>query len=186
MRVPTCARSIRSGSRRSAGETLPLSQLARVEFSSAPTEIHRYNRERAVTINADVKQRLQHGSRDARRCWSGSTRWSGRAATRYVPGGELETRTESFGGLQSALHHRAARHHRDPRAGVRQLQEHADRAHRRPVRHRRRHPAAGLTGNTISFTADDRLHRSHRHRDQELDPAGRLHQSSARGRRAAR
>lgn len=38
-----------------SGDTLPLAQLARVEFSSAPTEIHRYNRERAVTIDADVK-----------------------------------------------------------------------------------------------------------------------------------
>src|SRR4030095_14670852 len=38
-----------------SGATLPLAQLARVEFSSAPTEIHRYNRERAVTIDADVK-----------------------------------------------------------------------------------------------------------------------------------
>ncbi|HYM34087.1 MAG TPA: efflux RND transporter permease subunit, partial [Steroidobacteraceae bacterium] len=37
------------------GQVLPLSQLARLEFASAPTQIHRYNRDRAVVIDAQVK-----------------------------------------------------------------------------------------------------------------------------------
>ncbi|MGH8178716.1 MAG: efflux RND transporter permease subunit [Steroidobacter sp.] len=84
------------------GETLPLSQLARVEFSAAPTQIDRYNRARAVTINAeiqsgyntdrvtsDVLQRLDQ------------MQWP--RGYSYVPGGELESRNESFGGLQTAM-----------------------------------------------------------------------------------
>jgi hypothetical protein len=81
---------------------LPLAQLARVEFSSAPTEIRRYNRERSVTINADVQtgyntDRVTKAVIAAARPDELAARYS------YVPGGELETRTESFGSLQSAL-----------------------------------------------------------------------------------
>ena len=43
-----------------------------------------------------------------------------------------------------------------------------------------------LTGNTLSFTAMIGFDRADRHRDQELDPAGRLHQPAARTGRAAR
>src|SRR4029079_6622404 len=80
------------------GGNLPLAQLPRVEFSSAPTEIRRYNRERSVTINADVQtgyntdrvtkavmQRLDRVSRPRR----------------YLlrPGGQLEKHTESVRAL---------------------------------------------------------------------------------------
>jgi multidrug efflux pump subunit AcrB len=39
-----------------SGTTLPLSQLATLRFEKAPTQIQRYNRERAVTIDADVRR----------------------------------------------------------------------------------------------------------------------------------
>ena len=39
-----------------SGATLPISQLAQLEFEKAPTQIQRYNRERAVTIDADVQR----------------------------------------------------------------------------------------------------------------------------------
>jgi multidrug efflux pump subunit AcrB len=83
------------------GATLPLSQLARVEFSSAPTEIHRYNRARAVIIDAEV----QHGYNTDKVTSDVLARLDQMEWPRgysYVPGGELETRTESFAGLQSA------------------------------------------------------------------------------------
>src|SRR5690606_32182482 len=39
-----------------SGATLPLSQLATLEFERAPTQIQRYNRERAVTIDSEVER----------------------------------------------------------------------------------------------------------------------------------
>jgi multidrug efflux pump subunit AcrB len=85
-----------------SGETLPLAQLARVEFSSAPTEIRRYNRERSVTINADV-QTGYNTDRVTKAAMERLDRMNWPRGYSYVPGGELETRTESFGSLQSAL-----------------------------------------------------------------------------------
>jgi multidrug efflux pump subunit AcrB len=84
------------------GATLPLSQLARVEFTSAPTQIHRWNRERAVTINADVKSGY-NTDRVTKAVLDRLDQMQWPRGYSYVPGGELETRTESFGGLQSAL-----------------------------------------------------------------------------------
>jgi multidrug efflux pump subunit AcrB len=83
------------------GATLPLSQLAQVEFSAAPTQIDRFNRSRAVTINAEVK----HGFNTDRVTDEVLTRLNQMQWPRgysYVPGGELESRAESFGGLQAA------------------------------------------------------------------------------------
>ena len=84
------------------GRTLPLAQLARVEFSSAPTEIRRYNRQRAVTIDADVKDGY-NTDRVTQAVLDRLDRMQWPRGYSYVPGGELETRTESFGSLQSAL-----------------------------------------------------------------------------------
>jgi multidrug efflux pump subunit AcrB len=84
------------------GETLPLSQLAQVEFSSAPTEIHRYNRERAVMIDADV-QNGYNTDRVTQDVIERLERMQWPRGYSYVLGGEAETRAESFGGLQSAM-----------------------------------------------------------------------------------
>ena len=48
-------RSSRCVSPRMSGTTLPLSQLATLEFEKAPTLIQRFNRERAMTIDADAQ-----------------------------------------------------------------------------------------------------------------------------------
>jgi multidrug efflux pump subunit AcrB len=85
----------------SSGESLPVSQLANMRFSSAPTEIHRYNRERAVIINAEVL----NGFNTDRVTQAVLTRLNQMGWPRgysYVPGGELESRAESFGGLEVA------------------------------------------------------------------------------------
>lgn len=85
----------------STGQTLPLSQLARLQFSAAPTQIHRYNRDRAVVISAQV-----HSGYNTDKVTSAvlqsldQMQWP--RGYHYAPGGELESRTESFGGLQSA------------------------------------------------------------------------------------
>jgi CzcA family heavy metal efflux pump len=83
------------------GETLPLSQLARVQFSSAPTQIHRFNRERAVIINAEV-QSGYNTDKVTTDVLARLDQMEWPRGYQYVPGGELETRAESFGGLQSA------------------------------------------------------------------------------------
>ena len=84
-----------------SGATLPLSQLAEVQFIAAPTQIDRYNRARAVTINAEV----QNGYNTDRVTTEVLRRLDEMQWPRgysYVPGGELESRAESFGGLQAA------------------------------------------------------------------------------------
>jgi len=80
------------------GESLPVSQLASVEFASAPTEIHRYNRERAVIINAEVQNGF-NTDRVTQAVLARLDQMSWPRGYSYVPGGELESRTESFGGL---------------------------------------------------------------------------------------
>jgi multidrug efflux pump subunit AcrB len=83
------------------GESLPVSQLASMKFSSAPSEIHRFNRERAVIINAEVL----NGFNTDRVTQGVLTRLNQMEWPRgysYVPGGELESRAESFGGLEVA------------------------------------------------------------------------------------
>src|SRR5215831_14420991 len=84
------------------GQLLPLNQLARLEFASAPTQIHRYNRDRAVVIDAQVK----HGYNTAKVTNAVLERLDQMHWPRgysYVPGGELESRKESFGGLGAAM-----------------------------------------------------------------------------------
>jgi multidrug efflux pump subunit AcrB len=84
------------------GQVLPLSQLARIEFASAPTQIHRYNRDRAVVIDAQVR----NGFNTAKVTNAVLERLDQMPWPRgysYVPGGELESRKESFGGLGAAM-----------------------------------------------------------------------------------
>ena len=81
---------------------LPASQLAELKFSSAPTRIQRFMRERAVTINAQVL-----------------TGWNNAAVTsavkqqldgfdwprgyRYELGGEAEASSNAFSGIGVAI-----------------------------------------------------------------------------------
>jgi multidrug efflux pump subunit AcrB len=84
------------------GQVLPLSQLARLEFASAPTQIHRYNRERAVVIDGQVKNGYNTGKvTNAVLAKLDKMPWP--RGYSYVPGGELESRNESFGGLGAAM-----------------------------------------------------------------------------------
>jgi multidrug efflux pump subunit AcrB len=83
------------------GATLPLSQLAQIEFSAAPTQIDRFNRSRAVTINAEVQQGF-NTDRVTDEVLQRLNEMQWPRGYSYVPGGELESRAESFGGLQAA------------------------------------------------------------------------------------
>lgn len=84
-----------------SGATLPISQLAQMEFAGAPTQIDRYNRSRAVTINAEV-QNGYNTDRVTADVLSRLDQMQWPRGYSYVPGGELESRAESFGGLQAA------------------------------------------------------------------------------------
>ncbi|ACB73797.1 efflux RND transporter permease subunit [Opitutus terrae] len=85
-----------------SGAYLPLAQLARLQFESAPPVIQRFNRERSATVTAlvadgfNVDQLTRRTGRELERLsWPTGTRWEF--------GGEVESRSESFGGLGSAV-----------------------------------------------------------------------------------
>ena len=85
-----------------SGRYVPMSQLASLEMESAPPLIQRYNRERTVTVTSYVKtgyltDRVTQAV-DARLA---QERWP--AGYRYEFGGEVESRSESFAGLNTAI-----------------------------------------------------------------------------------
>jgi multidrug efflux pump subunit AcrB len=83
------------------GEILPLSQLASVEFTSAPATIDRFNRSRAVTIDAQVTNGF-NTDRVTNAVLQRLDQMQWPRGYYYVPGGEAETRAESFGGMKVA------------------------------------------------------------------------------------
>jgi multidrug efflux pump subunit AcrB len=84
------------------GALLPLSQLATPVFERAPTLIQRYNRERAVTIDAAVERGQNTAKLTAavvRRL--DAVDWP--RGYHYALGGEAESSAESFGGIGTAI-----------------------------------------------------------------------------------
>ena len=167
-----------------SGETLPLSQLATVEFTSAPAAIDRFNRDRAVTINAEVANGY-NTDRVTSDLIARLDQMQWPRGYYYVPGGELESRTESFGGLQTAIIIALL-----GIIAILVLEFGSFKStlivlSRGTLRHRRRHRLARADGQHGLIHRDDRLHRPYRHRDEELDPARRLHQPAARAGHAA-
>jgi multidrug efflux pump subunit AcrB len=91
VRVPTAS-----------GGILPVSQLASLRFQQAPTQIERYNRERAATINAEVER----GFNTARVTAAVVKRLNAMSWPRdyrYALGGEAESSQEAFGGIGTAI-----------------------------------------------------------------------------------
>jgi multidrug efflux pump subunit AcrB len=85
-----------------SGAQLPLSQLAHPVFERAPTVIQRFNRQRSVTINAEVLP----GQNTARITAAVVKRLDAMAWPRgyhYLLGGEAESSAESFAGIGSAI-----------------------------------------------------------------------------------
>jgi multidrug efflux pump subunit AcrB len=85
-----------------SGATLPLSQLATVEFERAPTLIQRFNRERAMTIDADaakgynVAQLTKQITKQL-----DAMQWP--RGYHYSLGGEKEASQKAFGGIGIAI-----------------------------------------------------------------------------------
>ncbi len=85
-----------------SGATLPVSQLATLEFEKAPTQIARYNRERSVSVESDVRR----GYNTAKVTGDVVKRldamnWP--RGYRYALGGEAQTSQEAFGGIGTAI-----------------------------------------------------------------------------------
>ncbi len=85
-----------------SGATLPLSQLATLEFEKAPTQIQRYNRERSVTIDSEVQRGFNTAkvTADVVRQLD-QMDWP--RGYRYVLGGEAQSSEESFAGIGTAI-----------------------------------------------------------------------------------
>ncbi|MFM7799172.1 MAG: efflux RND transporter permease subunit, partial [Planctomycetota bacterium] len=84
-----------------SGETLPLSQVAKIELEPAPVLISRYARERAVTVTAQVERGLNSGKITADVVDKlDEIEWP--RGYRYVLGGDAEAGAESFAGIGTA------------------------------------------------------------------------------------
>jgi multidrug efflux pump subunit AcrB len=84
------------------GATLPISQLATLQFVRAPIQIQRYNRERASTIDSDV----QRGFNTAKVTAEVVRRLNAMTWPRgyhYALGGEAQSSDEAFGGIGAAI-----------------------------------------------------------------------------------
>jgi len=85
-----------------SGALLPLSQLAALKFEKAPVVIQRYDRERSVTIDADVQAGYNTAkvTADVRRELDAMD-WP--RGYHYKLGGEAESSQEAFGGIGIAI-----------------------------------------------------------------------------------
>ncbi|HEX6396436.1 MAG TPA: efflux RND transporter permease subunit, partial [Steroidobacteraceae bacterium] len=84
------------------GSTLPLSQLATLEFEKAPTLIQRFNRERAMTIDADAQDGYNVGELTQEITEQlNAMQWP--RGYHYSLGGEKEASQKAFGGIGIAI-----------------------------------------------------------------------------------
>lgn len=85
-----------------SGALLPLAQLATLEFEKAPVVIQRYDRERAVTIDADVQAQYNTArvTTEVRKQLDAMA-WP--RGYHYRLGGEAESSQEAFGGIGIAI-----------------------------------------------------------------------------------
>lgn len=84
------------------GATLPISQLATLEFARAPIQIQRYNRERAATIDSDV-QRGYNTAKVTAEVVKRLNAMSWPRGYHYALGGEAQSSEEAFGGIGTAI-----------------------------------------------------------------------------------
>ncbi len=82
------------------GGSVPLSQLATLEFAKSPTRIQRHKRERAVVISAWTETGYVTDN-VTRAAIAGLNRIDWPRGYRFEAAGEVEARTESFGDLTS-------------------------------------------------------------------------------------
>jgi len=84
------------------GVQIPLSHIARIEFSDSPTLIQHYNRERSITLSASVKTGF-NTDRVSKQVLEKINNLKLPDGYRIIPAGEIESRRESFAGIWSAI-----------------------------------------------------------------------------------
>ncbi len=84
------------------GGQIPLSQLATLEFSHSPTQVQRYDRERAVEITAQTENGY-NTDKVTQALIAKLDAFDWPRGYHYNLGGEVESREESFGGLSAAI-----------------------------------------------------------------------------------
>ena len=85
-----------------SGAQVPLSQLARIEFISSPTLIQHYNRERSMTVAASVLAGY-NTDKVTKEILGKVNQIRMPDGFKLIPAGEIESRTESFGGIGTAI-----------------------------------------------------------------------------------
>ena len=85
-----------------AGGALPLGQVAQLRFEPTPAKLRHYNKERSVTVTAQVRTGF-NTDRVTKQILAQLETLHLPAGVRLVPAGEIESRSESFGGLGLAL-----------------------------------------------------------------------------------
>jgi multidrug efflux pump subunit AcrB len=81
---------------------VPLAQLAQLDFEPSPTTLRHYNKERSVTVTANVRDGF-NTDRLTKQVLAQLAQTKLPDGVRFMPAGELESRQESFGGLGMAI-----------------------------------------------------------------------------------
>lgn len=85
-----------------SGAQVPLSQLARIEFSNSPTLIQHYNNERSMTVSSSVITGY-NTDKVTKKILRKVEELRLPENFRLIPAGEIESRRESFEGIGSAI-----------------------------------------------------------------------------------
>jgi multidrug efflux pump subunit AcrB len=84
------------------GSQIPLSQLARIEFSSSPTLIQHYDKKRSITVSSFV-QTGYNTDKVTKQILSKVKKLRLPEGFQVIPSGEIESRKESFDGIGTAI-----------------------------------------------------------------------------------
>ncbi|MGQ9621029.1 MAG: efflux RND transporter permease subunit [Bacteroidales bacterium] len=85
-----------------SGAQVPLTQIARIEFSNSPTLIQHYNRERSITVSSSVRTGF-NTDRLTKLIIDKINKLKMPEGYKTIPAGEIESRRESFSGIWSAI-----------------------------------------------------------------------------------
>jgi multidrug efflux pump subunit AcrB len=85
-----------------SGAQVPLSQLAGIEFVNSPTLIQHYNTDRSMTVSSAVVTGY-NTDRVTKEILAEVGKLRLPEGFRLIPGGEIESRRESFGGIGTAI-----------------------------------------------------------------------------------
>lgn len=84
------------------GAQIPLSQLAKIEFSSSPALIQHYNKERSITVSSSVRTGY-NTDRVTKEILAKVNKLKLPDGFKLIPAGEIESRKQSFGGIGTAI-----------------------------------------------------------------------------------